>query len=96
MGFLVNLGVSLPRAKEMASNTSAASYKYQFVSEPDDDLQCLICLEVAEEPWQHGKCGRLFCEKCLNQHGKNKPCPNCRGQSQYFEDGKSIRPYQID
>ena len=54
----------------MASNTSAVSYKYQFVSEPDNDLKCLICLKVAEEPWQHGKCGRLFCEKCLNEHGK--------------------------
>ena len=71
--------------------TSAAAYKYQFVSEPDDALKCLICLEVAEEPWQHGKCGRLFCKKCLDKHGKNKPCPNCRREGpQYLEDGKSI------
>ena len=74
----------------MASNTSAVSYKYQFVSEPDNDLKCLICLKVAEEPWQHGKCGRLFCEKCLNEHGKKKPCSNCRQeQLQYLEDGRS-------
>ena len=74
----------------MASNTSATSYKYQFVSEPDDELMCPICFEVAEEPWQHGECGRLFCEKCLDKLGKDKPCPNCRGeQPQYFKDGKS-------
>ena len=51
------MGVSLLLAKEMASNTSAVSYKYQLVLEPDDELMCLICLEVAEEPWQHGECG---------------------------------------
>ena len=72
----------------MASSTSADSYKYQFVSEPDDEYKCLICLEVAEEPWQHGECGRLFCEKCLNKLGRNKPCPNCRGGPQYFKDAR--------
>ena len=61
-----------------------------FLSEPDDALKCLICLEVAEEPWQHDKCGRLFCRKCLDMHGKDKPCPNCRTeQPQYFEDARS-------
>ena len=74
----------------MASNTSTVSYKYQFLSQPDDALKCLICLEVAEEPWQHGKCGRLFCEKCLNKLGRKKPCPHCRQkQPQYLEDGRS-------
>ena len=66
--------------------------QYSFLREPDDSLRCLICLEVAEKPWQHayGKCGRLFCEKCLQNYGKHKPCPNCRGeQPQYFEDYRS-------
>ena len=63
---------------------------YKFVSEPDGDLVCLICLEVAEEPWQHGKCGRLFCKKCLDANGRHRPCPNCREiQPQYFEDNRS-------
>ena len=48
---------------------SAAAYKYQFVSEPDNALKFLICLEVAEEPWQHAECGKLFCKKCLNKLG---------------------------
>ena len=74
----------------MASYTPAVSYKYQFLSEPDDGLKCLICLEVAEDPWQHGECGRLFCEKCLNEHGSHKPCPNCRqARPQYLKDGRS-------
>ena len=83
------MGVSLPLANEMASNTLAVSYKYKFVSEPDDELMCLICLDITEEPWQHGKCGRLFCEKCLNKLGRNKPCLSCRGGPQYFKDARS-------
>ena len=65
-------------------------YECNFLSEPDDSLKCLICLAAARDPWQHGKCGRLFCEKCLNKHGKAKLCPNCRtDQPLYFEDTKS-------
>ena len=65
--------------------------KHNFVSEPEDDLVCLICLEVAEEPWQHGKCGRLLCKKCLEKLGNDKPCPNCREiRPQYFEDNRSM------
>ena len=64
--------------------------KYKFLSEPDDALKCLICLDVADEPWQHVDCGRLFCKECLDKHGRNKPCPNCRiDKPQYFLDSKS-------
>ena len=70
--------------------TLTSSKKYNFVSEPDDALVCAICLEVAEDPWQHGKCGRLLCKECLEKLGRNKPCPNCRmAQPQYFEDNRS-------
>lgn len=68
----------------------AVSYKYKFISEPPDSLKCLICLDVAEEPWQHAKCGRLFCRKCIEDYGKTKLCPFCRNKKpQYFEDNKS-------
>ena len=75
----------------MASNQITSSgYESNFVSEPDDALKCLICLAVARDPWQHGECGRLFCQSCLNKHGKGKPCPNCRmEQPQYLMDAKS-------
>ena len=65
-------------------------FQYNFISKPDDAHCCLICLEVAQEPWQHGECGRLFCKKCLFKFGYEKPCPNCRMESpQYFLDSKS-------
>ena len=63
--------------------------KYKFLSEPDDELMCLICLEVAEDPWQHADCGRLLCKKCLDKLGKVKPCPYCRkNQPQFFSDNR--------
>ena len=72
----------------MATNTSDS--RYNLLSEPEDDLICLICLEVAEEPWQHGECGRLLCKKCLDELGKDQPCPNCRkAKPQYFQDSRS-------
>ena len=71
----------------MAANATSVVDKFSFISEPDDALKCLICLEVADDPKQHEKCGRLFCEKCLDRHGYIKPCPNCRAeQPQYFVD----------
>ena len=49
----------------------------------------MICLEVAEDPWQHGQCGRLLCKECLDRLGEDKPCPNCREENpQFFEDNR--------
>ena len=74
----------------MAAITKSVVDKFMFVSEQDDALKCLICMEVAEEPRQHEKCGRLFCRKCLDRHEKDKPCPYCRAeQPQYFIDARS-------
>ena len=68
----------------------STGYDYTFISEPDDSLKCLLCLVVARDPWQHGKCGRLFCHECIMEYGKDKPCPNCRmEQPLYFEDYRS-------
>ena len=69
--------------------SSKARYEYNFVSEPDDALKCLICLDVARDPMQHGECGKLFCKECLEKHGKDRPCPNCKTQSEYYRDNKS-------
>ena len=71
----------------MASNKES---RFNFIAEPDSALQCVICLDVAEDPRQHEKCGRLFCKECLEEYGRYKPCPNCRRERpQYFEDNKS-------
>ena len=73
----------------MASNSSS-SLHYKFITEPDDDLLCMICNAVAKDPWQHGECGRLLCCKCLEEYDGNKPCPNCKmEQPQYFQDSRS-------
>ena len=61
----------------------------KFLTEPDDSLKCVICLEVANDPMQHDVCGRLFCTECIEKNGDN-PCPNCRSKkTQYFKDRKS-------
>ena len=74
----------------MASHAGAKILEYKFVSEPDKDLKCVICFEVARDPLQHEECGKLFCKGCLENYGKGKPCPNCRKKgSQYFRDNKS-------
>lgn len=71
----------------MAFISSANS---KFIAEPDDDLKCLICLEVARDPLQHEECGKLFCKECLEKYGKDKPCPNCRAEhSHYYVDKRS-------
>ena len=64
-----------------------------FVSKPDDSLYCRICLLVARDPRQHGKCGQLFCYSCLKKYKKlKKDCPYCKKDSaKFFEDTRSKR-----
>ena len=70
-----------------------ASPGYKFVGEPDDDLKCLLCLaKVAIDPLQHEKCGKLFCTKCIEEHGKQEPCPNCKESGLYYVDNRSKWP----
>ncbi len=58
---------------------------YKFASEPDDSLNCIICLEVAvSNPVCHETCGKLFCEGCIEKYGRNNPCPNCRRENVTF------------
>ena len=69
----------------MASNfisEHVAGTVYSFTEEPDSSLQCVVCLEIAEDSWQH-----ILCKECLEKYGRDKPCPR-REQSQYFEDNK--------
>ena len=66
----------------MASNLKA----YNFISEPDANWFCAICLELASQPKQCQDCGKLFCSECIEKNG-SKPCPNCRTVSpKYFQD----------
>lgn len=59
-------------------------------ADPPDDLKCLICLEVAQDPMQHEACGKLFCKECIEQSGVENPCPNCRiSESKFYMDNRS-------
>jgi hypothetical protein len=65
----------------------AASLLYLYTTEPDDDLQCSICLDVAKDPVQHEECGKLFCKECIDRRGKDNPCPNCNTRkSKFYQD----------
>ncbi len=70
--------------------SSTAGYEYKFISEPEDDLKCSICLKVGGYPWQHDECGKLFCRKCIEQYGEDNPCHSCKKvKPRYFEDKRS-------
>ena len=74
----------------MMAARQAIRNEYKFLADPPDELLCLICLGVAREPLQHEGCGKLFCKECLERHGKDKPCSNCRkDNSSYYLDKRS-------
>ena len=58
------------------------------LAEPDDGLKCLVCSEVAKDPLQHQACGKLFCKKCIEEYGKDKPCPNCKVENTLYSADK--------
>ena len=59
-----------------------ASYKYQFVNPPPDDVICPLCLDIVEEPHQLTCCGQHICKKCgdklKQQDSTPTQCPMCR------------------
>ena len=69
----------------------SGGYDYDFVTAPDDSLYCRICLSVARDPRQHGPCGQLFCDTCLeNSLTCDDSCPWCRmPNSTFFPDRRS-------
>ncbi len=74
------------------ANTSVGGYDLNWLEEPPDDLKCLICLEVAKDPYQHGSslCGKVFCNGCITEYQKHKTtCPNCRKDLSLFQDARS-------
>ena len=46
-----------------------SGYDEEFVSEVDDDLQCVICQLPLKEPVLT-RCGHRFCKGCLEEHLK--------------------------
>ena len=54
-----------------------ASYKYQFVSPPPDDVICPLCLDIVEEPHQLTCCGQHICKICGDKLKKQDTAPHC-------------------
>eukprot|EP01017_Pseudomicrothorax_dubius_P027642 TRINITY_DN3215_c0_g1_i25.p1 TRINITY_DN3215_c0_g1~~TRINITY_DN3215_c0_g1_i25.p1 ORF type:complete len:239 (-),score=35.95 TRINITY_DN3215_c0_g1_i25:556-1272(-) len=51
--------------------------KARFPSFNGDTFDCLICSEVARNPYECSSCGHLFCEFCIQDWFKRqKECPN--------------------
>lgn len=74
------------------ARSAVPACKYKYVETPSPSLQCSLCKETAQEPWQHGngECAALFCLRCLELYGREKECYVCKGeQPLYFVDGKS-------
>ena len=73
------------------NQSSSTDHEYKCVGELPDDLICLICHCVAEEPQQLTcDCGRLYCKVCLDQHfAHSNSCPQCRQSVKGFPDARS-------
>ena len=52
---------------------------YCVKEKPGDDLECIICHQLAYEPRQTSCCGHTVCCGCADQwRGNNNSCPQCR------------------
>ena len=48
-------------------------------SKPPDDLECIVCKNLASEPHQATCCGRTVCYRCAEKWRKrNDSCPQCK------------------
>ncbi|KAL3789544.1 hypothetical protein HJC23_001352 [Cyclotella cryptica] len=53
-----------------------------FVTPPDPNLKCAICLDIFSDPVSLVHCGHTFCHECLTSSMQASPttpcCPECR------------------
>ena len=52
---------------EASGRHSPSGHDEDFVSEVEDDFQCLICHLPLKDPVQT-RCGHRFCKECLEEH----------------------------
>jgi len=67
-------------SNQSSSLSSSLGNKYvTFVDKIDEDFNCTICLNVADEPSRcSGLCGAMFCGDCMRQALVSKKCcPAC-------------------
>ena len=51
-----------------------------FVNNVDNDFDCVICMQVADNPVRcSGLCAGIFCNGCMQQAlARNRSCPSCK------------------
>ena len=63
---------------------------YIVKEKPGDDLECIICKNLANDPQQTNCCGHTLCQACAERwRAMSMNCPNCR--SDKFETMSDIR-----
>ena len=65
------------------SHTTASALNNRvvsFVSSVDNDFDCVICMEVADDPVRCNElCRSIFCNGCMRQAlARNNSCPSCK------------------
>lgn len=50
---------------------------FSYVSEPEQDYICPVCLDPFESPISHSACGNVFCDNCVSALTE---CPMCRSK----------------
>ena len=52
---------------------------YYVDEKPGEELECIICKNLADGPHQTGCCGHTVCYNCADKwRRRNNSCPNCR------------------
>ena len=77
---------------DIGENAFRESFGFSFLESPPDELFCLLCSSIAQQPQQTMCCGRIYCNACFNQHmqSSNK-CPKCQKNVTSFTDLMSER-----
>ena len=73
---------SSPSLELKISGPHSVSFKeisYCVEDKPGDDLECIICKNLADDPHQSKCCGHTMCYHCAHKWGeRNNSCPQCR------------------
>ncbi len=72
-----------PKLQSPLTNKKIA---YNFTKDLADELKCMVCSDVADNPKQHEECGKLICKECIKKRGEDQPCLECGTEGPYFSD----------
>ena len=69
----LEIGISGPHSISFKEIT------YFVEDQPGDELECIICKNLANDPHQSKCCGHTMCYSCAHKWGEqNNSCPQCR------------------